>query len=174
MRTLATLAIYSVFLSLSHEYRLFYTFVWVFPVHLSHFNLIIRLCKEPRRVEENVSVRQTAVVGFCAEMSRGLMEWELRCYEGACLCSWIYVFSWRRPLDSWEWEGEEKYKAFRMNQTKLRWLYAFFPICMSSLKEEGSPSSVSSGVQTLGWGKDRNLNQQGLEKGRQYPLDTGY
>ena len=29
----------------------YYTFV--FPVHLSHFNLIIRLRKEPRRVEEN-------------------------------------------------------------------------------------------------------------------------
>ena len=38
---------------------------------------------------------------------------------------------------------------------------------------EGRGQPVSSGVQPLGWGKDRNLNQQGLEKGRQYPLDTG-
>ena len=47
---------YSVFPSLSHAYMLLNFCMFFSPVNLSYVNLIIRLVKEPRRIEEKQKI----------------------------------------------------------------------------------------------------------------------
>lgn len=68
------------------------------------------------------------------------------------------VFFVRSQVDLREQEEEEKLKTLRTDQTKLRQLYVFVSVFMSSLKKKASPSLIHWGTQPLGGGKDQNLS----------------
>lgn len=83
--------------------------------------------------------RAKLVIGFwAANVQRRAMGWVLSAVENQVIIVGSYFLSEEANLMT---ESERrKYKTFGVNQTKLRYLYAFASIFMSSLKEETSTS----------------------------------